>query len=155
MALRRTIDVIWKGRSIYPANYLLRATSTSFLLRYVEITEEHLYLMLTIVQYIVSLVAISSGDSDSVTISSLPHNGRARPSTSSPKPTSGSAHVILSCPIKIATFHVHGPLPTPFTIRPRREDRNQSSLTRKTSKSDIQESDLFVAYAPSVSIHRR
>lgn len=112
-----------------------------------RIPDKCLFLPLICLQYIVSLVAMPVEDADSATISSLPRNGRSRPSTSSTRATSSSPQVVLSCPIKIATFHVHGPLPTPYTIRPRREDRSQSSLTRKASKSDIQPGEVFSAYS--------
>lgn len=80
-------------------------------------------------QYIVSLAPPSSSD---VQTSQL----RSNPTIPPTLPTSSS---VLSCPITITTFHVHGPLPTPFTTPP----RHTSSMKKVESRSNIREEDVL------------
>lgn len=82
----------------------------------------------------------------------------SRPSVSTPSSRSSSAGPveIIKCPVTIATFHVHGPLPTPFTTPPKtqRKDRDIDVVTgihsgrgKKSGRGSIAPENVFGQYS--------
>lgn len=82
----------------------------------------------------------------------------SRPSVSTPSSRSSSAGPveIIECPVTIATFHVHGPLPTPFTTPPKtqRKDRDIDVVTgihsgrgKKSGRGSIAPENVFGQYS--------
>ncbi|KAF6749008.1 hypothetical protein DFP72DRAFT_553185 [Ephemerocybe angulata] len=95
------------------------------------------------VQYLITLVA-KVDSSQTIPTPSSPssaaRSGRASSTSQIPpsQTTSPGFVDILSYPVSITTFHVHGPLPTPFTMTPKRSGRHDNSGSRSNAKRALE-----------------